>query len=69
MSGTRPEPTGNPVAHALKLARQTFPPMHPAGRPFVAGGVAATLLLGRLSKGLGVVGALATAATAAIAWP
>lgn len=39
--------------------------MHPAGRPFVAGGIAATLLLRRLSKPLGLVGGLATLATAA----
>jgi phosphatidylserine decarboxylase len=65
MSGTRPEPAGNPVAHALQLARETLPPMHPAGRPFVAGGVAATLLARRFSKRLGLVGALATVATAA----
>ena len=65
MSGTRPEPAGNPVAHALHLVRETVPPMHPAGRPFVLGGIAATLLLRRFSKRLGVAGALATAATAA----
>ncbi|MBE1576595.1 phosphatidylserine decarboxylase [Amycolatopsis roodepoortensis] len=65
MSGNRPEATGNPLAHAVKLARETVPPMHPAGRPFVFGGLAATLVLRRFSKRLGVVGALATAATAA----
>jgi phosphatidylserine decarboxylase len=65
MSGTRPEPTGNPVAHAFKLVRETLPPMHPAGRPFVFGGLAATLLARRFSKRLGVVGGLATVATAA----
>ncbi|HEY2063894.1 MAG TPA: phosphatidylserine decarboxylase, partial [Amycolatopsis sp.] len=62
MSG---KPTGNPLAHAVQLARETVPPMHPAGRPFVFGGLAATLVLRRFSKRLGVVGALATAATAA----
>ncbi|WP_410655669.1 phosphatidylserine decarboxylase [Amycolatopsis sp. lyj-112] len=65
MSGNRPESTGNPLAHAVKLARETVPPMHPAGRPFVFGGLAATLVLRKFSKRLGVVGALATAATAA----
>ncbi|MFI5608366.1 phosphatidylserine decarboxylase [Amycolatopsis sp. NPDC051903] len=62
MSG---KPTGNPLTHAVQLARETIPPMHPAGRPFVLGGLAATLVLRRFSKRLGVVGALATAATAA----
>ncbi|GHF73696.1 phosphatidylserine decarboxylase [Amycolatopsis bartoniae] len=65
MSPKTPEQAGNPVAHALQLARETLPPMHPAGRPFVAGGIAATLLLRRLSKPLGLVGGLATLATAA----
>ncbi|GAB2957313.1 phosphatidylserine decarboxylase [Amycolatopsis acidiphila] len=65
MSPKSPEQAGNPVAHALQLARETLPPMHPAGRPFVAGGVAATLLLRRLSKPLGTVAGLATLATAA----
>ncbi|MBB4687936.1 phosphatidylserine decarboxylase [Amycolatopsis jiangsuensis] len=62
MSG---QSTGNPLAHAIELARETVPPMHPAGRPFVFGGLAATLLLRRLWKPLGVAGALTTAATAA----
>lgn len=62
MSG---KPTGNPLTHAVRLARETIPPMHPAGRPFVFGGLAATLLLRRFSKRLGLAGALATAATAA----
>lgn len=65
MSPKSPEQAGNPVAHALQLARETLPPMHPAGRPFVAGGVAATLLLRRLSKPLGTLAGLATLATAA----
>ncbi|WP_431876372.1 phosphatidylserine decarboxylase [Amycolatopsis sacchari] len=65
MSPKTPEQAGNPVAHALQLARETLPPMHPAGRPFVAGGIAATLLLRRVAKPLGVLGGLATLATAA----
>ncbi|MCU1679690.1 MAG: psd [Amycolatopsis sp.] len=65
MSAARPDSTGNPLAHAVQLARETMPPMHPAGRPFVFGGIAATLLLRKASKRLGVVGALATVATAA----
>ncbi|HVV11516.1 phosphatidylserine decarboxylase [Amycolatopsis sp.] len=65
MSPNLPEQANNPVAHAVRLARETLPPMHPAGRPFVAGGVAATLLLRRLSKPLGTLAGLATLATAA----
>lgn len=65
MSPNSPEQADNPVAHALQLARETLPPMHPAGRPFVAGGVAATLLLRRLSKPLGTVAGLGTLAIAA----
>jgi phosphatidylserine decarboxylase len=65
MSATRPDSTGsNPVAHAIALVRATVPPMHPAGRPFVLGGIAATLALRKVSKRLGLLGALATAATA-----
>jgi phosphatidylserine decarboxylase len=36
--------------HLLRLIRSVVPPMHPAGRPFVAGGVLAGLLLRRLSR-------------------
>ncbi|WP_026360699.1 phosphatidylserine decarboxylase [Amycolatopsis nigrescens] len=67
MSATRSPANGttNPVTHAVQLARETLPPMHPAGRPFVLGGAAATLLLRRLSKPLGALAGLATVATAA----
>lgn len=65
MTPKTPAKTGNPVAHAAQLVRETLPPMHPAGRPFVAGGVAATLLLRRLWKPLGTVAGLTTLATAA----
>jgi phosphatidylserine decarboxylase len=65
MSPNPPVQASNPLAHALRLARETLPPMHPAGRPFVAGGVAATLLLRRVSRPLGTLAGLATLATAA----
>jgi phosphatidylserine decarboxylase len=65
MSPNPPERASNPLTHALHLARETIPPMHPAGRPFVAGGLAATLLLGRLSRPLGALAGLGTLATAA----
>ncbi|MGH3797555.1 MAG: phosphatidylserine decarboxylase [Pseudonocardiaceae bacterium] len=53
------------VRHAVELTRETLPPMHPAGRPFVAGGVAATMLLRRVSPTAGVFGVVATACCAA----
>ncbi|HEY2763472.1 MAG TPA: phosphatidylserine decarboxylase [Pseudonocardiaceae bacterium] len=53
------------VRHMVELARETIPPMHPAGRPFVAGAAAATLLLRRISPSAGVLGAVATACCAA----
>ena len=49
----------------VALARQTLPPVHPAGRVFVAGGAAAALLLRRLSPAAGVLGAVATVCCAA----
>jgi phosphatidylserine decarboxylase len=52
-------------AHVAALVRAAVPPMHPGGRPVVAG-VAALAGLTRLVTGRGaLVGALATAATAA----
>jgi phosphatidylserine decarboxylase len=75
MSGIRPasaetyssatKPAKNPLSHALRLARETLPPMHPAGRPFVIGGAVATLLLRKVSRPLGVLAGLATVGTAA----
>ncbi|RZQ61882.1 phosphatidylserine decarboxylase [Amycolatopsis suaedae] len=60
-----PDAPTNPIKHAVALARETIPPMHPAGRPFVLGGAAATLLLRRFSKRLGLLAGLGTLATAA----
>lgn len=65
MTPNPPEQASNPITHALRLARETLPPMHPAGRPFVAGGLAAALVLRRMSKPLGALAGLATLATAA----
>ncbi|MGH3684391.1 MAG: phosphatidylserine decarboxylase [Pseudonocardiaceae bacterium] len=53
------------LRHLVDLTRETLPPMHPAGRPFVAAGVATTLLLRRLSPTAGTLGAVATACCAA----
>jgi phosphatidylserine decarboxylase len=55
---------GGRLAHIVALTRAVVPPMHPAGRRFVFGAAAATLLLRRLSRRLGVVGAVLTAAVA-----
>ncbi|MEU5694752.1 phosphatidylserine decarboxylase [Actinosynnema sp. NPDC020468] len=49
------------VSHFVDLAKGIVPPMNPAGRPFVLGAAVATLLVRRLSKRAGVVGALLTA--------
>ncbi|MBV9141732.1 MAG: phosphatidylserine decarboxylase [Pseudonocardiales bacterium] len=53
------------LRHLVGLARETLPPMHPAGRPFVAAGAATTLLLRRLSPTASTLGAIATACCAA----
>jgi len=58
---TEPGRPGNPLAHLARLARDTVPPMHPAGRPFVLGAAAATLLLRRKWRPAGVLGGIATA--------
>lgn len=47
--------------HLLALARDAVPPMHPAGRPFVLGAAATSLLARRLSPRIGMAGAVATA--------
>jgi phosphatidylserine decarboxylase len=49
----------------VELTRETLPPMHSAGRPFVLAGATTTLLLGRLSPAAGALGAIATACCAA----
>lgn len=53
--------SAGPVAHLVALARQTVPPMHPAGRPFVLAGAVLTLLLRRLWRPLGLPAGLLTA--------
>ncbi|AEA27840.1 phosphatidylserine decarboxylase [Pseudonocardia benzenivorans] len=57
--------SGTSIGHVAELVRAAVPPMHPGGRPIVAG-VAAGAALVRLLTGRGtVVGLAATAATAA----
>jgi phosphatidylserine decarboxylase len=64
LSTTDP-PSGLSLPHVAGLVRAAIPPMHPGGRPIVAG-VAVLAGLVRALTGRGtVVGALATAATAA----
>ncbi len=53
------------LRHLMDLTRETLPPMHPAGRPFVATAAVTTLLLGRLSPTAAALGAVATACCAA----
>jgi phosphatidylserine decarboxylase len=53
------------LRHLVDLAHETLPPMHPAGKPFVAVGAATTLLLRRLSPTASTLGAIATACCAA----
>lgn len=65
MSSNPPAQASNAIKHTIGLVRESVPPMHPAGRPFVAGGLAATILLRRLSKPLGTIAGLTTLAMAA----
>lgn len=51
--------------HAIEVTRQTLPPLHPGGRPFVIGGVAATIASRPFSRRLSSATGLATLATAA----
>lgn len=64
----RPTPIGQPprtgIAHLAELVKETIPPLHPAGLPFVAGPLAVAVL-GRKHKwirraGLTAAGACAT---------
>lgn len=60
---TAEDPTFGP-RHVLELVRSTVPPMHPAGRPFVAAGLGAALA-GRHYRWLRRAGLLAAGACAA----
>lgn len=57
---TAEKPSGT-VTHLVQLARSAVPPLHPAGRPFVLGAGAASLVLRRLSRRAGLAGTLLTA--------
>jgi phosphatidylserine decarboxylase len=58
-------PSGLSLPHVAGLVRAAIPPMHPAGRPIVAGVAVAAGLLRALTGRGAVAGLLATAATAA----
>jgi phosphatidylserine decarboxylase len=60
-----PSPSGFSLPHVVGLVRAAVPPMHPGGRPIVAGVAAAAGLVRALTGRGAVAGALATAATAA----
>jgi phosphatidylserine decarboxylase len=58
-------PSGFSLPHVAGLIRAAIPPMHPGGRPIVAGVAVAAGLLRALTGRGAVAGVLATAATAA----
>jgi len=58
------ESAGFSPSHVVGLIRAAVPPMHPGGRPLVAGVAAAATLVRALTGRGAVAGALATAATA-----
>jgi phosphatidylserine decarboxylase len=58
-------PSGLSLPHVAGLIRAAIPPMHPGGRPLVAGVAAASALVRAVTGRGAVAGVLATAATAA----
>lgn len=62
---SRSSPPGFSISHAAGLVRSAVPPMHPGGRPVVAGVAVAAALLRVLTGHGAFAGTLATAATAA----
>lgn len=52
------------LTHAAELARDSVPPMHPAGKPFVIGALAAAIALRKVARPLGALGFVGAAATA-----
>ncbi|HET9141052.1 phosphatidylserine decarboxylase [Actinophytocola sp.] len=61
---TAAEKKSGTLAHFVHLASQVVPPMHPAGRPFVAAAAGTALLLRRISRPLGLLAGLLAALTA-----
>lgn len=67
---TTQTPTQHPAGsgllrHAIKVTRDTLPPLHPGGRPFVIGGIAATIASRLFSRRLSTAAGIGTLATAA----
>ncbi|MFC5995431.1 phosphatidylserine decarboxylase [Pseudonocardia hispaniensis] len=58
-------PAGTSVGHIAGLVRAAVPPMHPGGRPVVAAVAAGAALIRLITGRGGLLGAAATAATAA----
>lgn len=61
MSSGKPEQPDPFPARLTRLVLESMPPMHRAGRPFVLGGLIGTLLLRRVARPLGALGAVLTA--------
>lgn len=59
-----PRSSDNTITRTVRLARQMLPPIHPAGKPFIASAVLAALVLRWLARPLGTIGFLAAAAVA-----
>ena len=59
-----PEHTGISLRHVAELVRATIPPMHPGGRPLVAGVATAAAVVRAVTGRGGAVGTAATVATA-----
>ncbi len=60
-----PIPSGFSLPHVVGLVRAAVPPMHPAGRPIVAGAAVTAGVLRAVTGRGALAGVLATAATAA----
>lgn len=59
-----PRSTADQLTHLVGLIKNTVPPIHPAGRPFVAAAAIGTLLLRRRWRAAGLPCALVTAGCA-----
>lgn len=61
MSAPSQPPSSDAFKHAIELTKSIIPPVHPGGRPFVFGAIAATLLIRRRSRRAGVLTGVFTA--------
>ncbi|PPK70573.1 phosphatidylserine decarboxylase [Actinokineospora auranticolor] len=60
MTAQQPQKAGA-LQHAVELTKSIIPPVHPGGRPFILGAIAATLAVRRASRRAGVLSAVFTA--------